>query len=239
MIDRYLKQNNLPPDLKYLAIHESALLPKIRSRSNAVGLWQFMRATGRLYGLKINRYIDERRDPERATQAAMRFLKELFRYYEDWPLVMAAYNGGHGRVSRALKNQNAQSFFDLSLPEETERYYFKVVATKILLSDPEKYGFTLSAHDFFTPTATVSVEYVIKQDRKTLEEICVYYDLPQAEFKFLNPKVIGSYLPRGTYEFHIPQDNYNRLVLDKAQNTGVSYPDDNAPDYEADRTKGN
>ena len=84
-----------------------------------------MRSTGRLYGLTINRYIDERRHPEKATKSAMRFFSELYRYYEDWPLVMAAYNGGHGRVSRAIKKQSTSSFFDLSLPEETERYYFK------------------------------------------------------------------------------------------------------------------
>jgi hypothetical protein len=213
MIEAYLRENNLPTDLKYLAIHESALLPKIRSRSNAVGLWQFMRATGRLYGLKINRYIDERRDPEKATIAAMRFIKEMYKYYENWPLVLAAYNGGHGRVSRAVRKQNSNSFFDLSLPEETERYYFKIVATKMLLSNAEQYGFYLEEKDFFSTIPTTTIELKIKEERLTVEEISRQFSLTQAEFKYFNPKVIGSYLPRGKYEFHIPQETYNRLVM--------------------------
>ena len=213
LIERHLKESNLPLDLKYLAIHESALLPDIRSKSNAVGLWQFMRSTGRLYGLKINRYIDERRDPEKATRAAMRFIKELFKFYQSWPLVMAAYNGGHGRVSRALKNQNSSSFMDLSLPEETERYYFKIVATKILLSNSEKYGFYLQEKDFFTSIPTMSVKCEITQSRLSLEDISARYDLSQAEFKYFNPKVIGSYLPQGEYEFEIPEYKQNSIVL--------------------------
>lgn len=213
MIESYLKTNNLPLDLKYLAIHESALLPHIRSRSNAVGLWQFMRSTGRLYGLKINRYIDERRDPEKATWAAMRFLKELDRYYKSWPLVMAAYNGGHGRVRRALESQNSDSFFDLSLPDETERYYFKIVATKIILSHSEQYGFYLQEKDLFKSIPTTTVQLSVDKDRLSIEEISEQYALSQAEFKYFNPKIIGSFLPRGKYELNIPTIKDNSVVI--------------------------
>ncbi len=213
MIESYLEKNKLPMDLKYMAIHESALLPQIRSRSNAVGLWQFMRSTGRLYGLKINRYIDERQDPEAATRSAMRFLKELYKYYQSWPLVMAAYNGGHGRVSRAVKNQNSNSFFDLSLPEETERYYFKIVATKILLSHHEKYGFHLQEKDFFKPIRTTSVKYENQKNQMPLEEISTQYNLSLAEFKYFNPKYIGSSLPPGVYDVNIPVDKDATVAL--------------------------
>jgi hypothetical protein len=194
MIESYLKTNNLPADLKYLAIHESALLPEIRSR-------------------KINRYIDERRDPEKATRAAMRFLKELDRYYKSWPLVMAAYNGGHGRVSRAIESQKSESFFDLSLPEETERYYFKIVATKILLFHSERYGFQLQEKDLFKPIPTTAVQLVVDKDRLSIEEISGQYALSQAEFKYFNPKIIGSYLPRGKYELNIPIVKDNSVVI--------------------------
>jgi membrane-bound lytic murein transglycosylase D len=240
MIERYLKKNDLPLDLKYLAIHESALLPGIKSRSNAVGLWQFMRATGRLYGLKINRFIDERRDPEMATRAAMRFIKEMYRYYENWPLVMAAYNGGHGRVSRAVKDQNSDSFFDLSLPEETERYYFKIVATKLLLSNAEKYGFYLEEKDLFTPIPTIMIQYQIKEDRISVEEICKQYKLSQAEFKYFNPKIIGSYLPRGKYEFNIPEEKYKSIVLESgSENIGNISDEDILPYKNSGASSGN
>jgi membrane-bound lytic murein transglycosylase D len=231
MIERYLKENDLPLDLKYLAIHESALLPKIRSRSNAVGLWQFMHSTGRLYRLKINRYIDERRDPEMATRAAMRFIKEMYRYYENWPLVMAAYNGGHGRVSRALKAQNSDSFFDLSLPEETERYYFMIVATKMLLSNAEKYGFYLEEKDLFTPIPSIKIQYQIKEERKSVEDISKQYKLSQAEFKYFNPKIIGSYLPRGKYEFNIPEEKYNSLVMKRGSENKGNFSEEDVPPY--------
>ena len=225
MIEKYLNSSGLPNDLKYLAIHESALLPDIRSRSNAVGLWQFMRATGRLYGLKINRYIDERRHPEKATKSAIRFLSELYRYYGNWPVVLAAYNGGHGRVSRAIKNQSTTSFFDLSLPEETERYYFKIVATKILLSHPEKYGFKLQEKDLFKPVRTISVELEVESNKKTIEEISSQCEISIAEFKFLNPQIINSYLPRGTYSVNIPIDKANVFANKKVPSEDETFPE--------------
>lgn len=212
MIEKYLEASNLPADLKYLAIHESALLPRIKSRSNAVGLWQFMRSTGRLYGLKIDRYIDERRDPEKATVAAMRFLKELYRYYSQWPLVLAAYNGGHGRVQRALKMEKAQSFFDLSLPEETERYYFKIVATKILLENTSVYGIDIGDDDAFHPVPSIMVSQEIKADKMYLDELSQQYQMTLAEFKFLNPKFISPYVPAGKYEIYLPV-NREHLVM--------------------------
>ena len=215
MIEKYLAASDLPADLKYLAIHESALLPSIKSRSNAVGLWQFMRPTGRLYGLKINSYIDERRDPEKATIAAMRFLQELYRYYGQWPLVLAAYNGGHGRVQRALQQEKVHSFFDLSLPEETERYYFKIVATKILLENAAVYGINIQDDAAFHPVPSITVSHEIHKDKTYLDEISQQYQMSLAEFKFMNPKFISPYLPAGIYEIYLPVDREHLVMIQK------------------------
>ncbi len=211
-IENLLISTGLPEDLKYLSVHESALLPKIRSRSNAVGLWQFMYHTGRMYRLKINRFIDERRDPEKATKAAIRFLGDLYKKFRKWPLALAAYNGGPGRIQRSMKKQNSNSLIDLSLPEETERYYFKVVATKIILSQPEKFGFKFNGNDFFPTRTTVKVKYIIDEYMMTLDEIAANFEMSQVALKEFNPQLINSHLMRGSYDLKIPRENYYKYL---------------------------
>ena len=200
MIETHLKEKELPLDLKYLSVHESALLPKIRSRSRAVGLWQFMSSTAHLYGLKVNKFIDERRDPEKATPAALRYLKDLHKRFGSWPLALAAYNGGPSRVKKSIQRQNAKDFYDLTLPEETERYYFKIIATKIILSNPEKYGFKMSGNDYYYPHPTQKIEFTIYESRKYLDEVADICDLNLATFKALNPSIKADYLPAGKYQ---------------------------------------
>ena len=208
MITAYLEEAGLPEDLKYLAVHESALLPKIRSRSNAVGLWQFMYATGRLYKLKINRYIDERRDPKKATKAAVRFLGDLYTHFGHWPLVLAAYNGGQGRIQRSIKKQNSKSLIDLSLHEETERYYFKIVATKIILSQAEEFGFSMEGNDYFQTREKAEVDFTVDENQMTLEQIASIFDISIVALKEFNPQLVNTHLLRGTYKLKIPVENY-------------------------------
>ncbi len=212
MIREKLAAENLPPDIKYLAVHESALLPRIRSRSNAVGLWQFMRSTGRLYRLKINNYIDERQDPEKSTDAAIRMLKDLYRKFGDWQLVMAAYNGGLNRIQRNINKQKTSEFLALSLPEETERYYFKILATKLILEDPETYGFIIDEDDYFYTPRTRAVQFSIHANQMSLGEIAEISGMDLPYFKHLNPQFTNSYLPRGTYNLYIPESTYAHFV---------------------------
>ncbi len=124
VIEKYLQQNNMPEKLKYLPVVESALNPHARSPVGAVGLWQFMPATAREYGLNIDEYTDERQDPNKATLAALKYLSRQYEKYEDWALALAAYNGGSGRVSRAIKRSRSKNFWRLSryLPRETRNY---------------------------------------------------------------------------------------------------------------------
>ena len=208
MIEMYLEAAQLPDDLKYIAVHESALIPGIRSRSNAVGLWQFMYHTGRLYRLKIDKYIDERRDPEKATQAAIRFLGDLYRHFESWPLSLAAYNSGQGRVRRSMKKQKTDEFIALSLPEETERYYFKIVATKIILSDPGKFGYDFANEDYFHVPSLVEVIFKIQRNQMHVEEMAAVFELDLISFKEFNPHIVLNYLPAGTFSLKIPEENY-------------------------------
>jgi len=167
-----------------------------------------MYATGRLYKLKINRYIDERRDPEKATKAAVRFLGDLYKQFGSWPIVLAAYNGGQGRLQRSIKKQNSNSLIDLSLPEETERYYFKIVATKIIVSRAEEFGFTLEGHEYFPSPEKKKVDFTINDNQMTLEQIAEVFDLSIVALKEFNPQLRNSHLPKGTYQLKIPVENY-------------------------------
>ncbi len=208
MIEKYLKEAQLPDDLKYIAVHESALLPHVRSRANAVGLWQFMRATGRLYDLKINSDIDERREVERATAAAMWMFRDLKNILGDWPLVLASYNAGLGRVTQAMARQRTRSFFELSLAEETERYFFKIVAAQIVLSQPEKYGFYVENNDFFYNDSLENISYVVGLKRISIQELAGYFGLSAARLKAYNPQLINSHLPTGVINLKVPRSNY-------------------------------
>jgi hypothetical protein len=171
-------------------------------------MWQFMRSTGRLYKLRINRYVDERRDPPQATAAAMRMLSDLHRQFKTWPLVLAAYNGGNNRVKRSLSEQNAETFFDLSLPEETERYYFKIVATKIIVSQPQRFGFHLAKNDLFQPVDITRLKLNISDRSMPLDQVAAMCNLSLARFKDLNPQFIRSTLPPGSYSVNIPSAQY-------------------------------
>ncbi len=124
IFEDYLRKHGLPSDLKHLPILESALKPHAVSRAGAVGLWQFMPATGKAYGLRINSSVDERKDPHRSSEAAAKFLKDLYRRYGDWALALAAYNAGPGRVNRAMKKARSKNFWRIQkyLPRETRSY---------------------------------------------------------------------------------------------------------------------
>jgi len=214
LFEKHLKEAGMPDDLKYLSVHESALIPKIRSRSRAVGLWQFMYATGRLYKLRIDRYIDDRRDPEKATKAAIRFLGDLYKKFKRWPLVLAGYNGGQGRIHRSVRDQKSKNLIDLSLPEETERYYFKVLATKIILSQPEVFGFKFDIDDYFDTLPTVKVELKVTKSKMSIEELSNLFEMRIVALKEYNPHIRNNYLPAGTYTLNLPIENHE-IYLEK------------------------
>ncbi len=146
MIQEKLAQANLPLDLAYLPMIESGYSLTAYSRAKAAGPWQFIRSTGRHFGLEINSYVDERRDPVKATDAAITFLSELYERFQSWELAVAAYNAGAGKISKGIKRYQTNDFWELAdkrfLKMETKRYVPKLIAAIIIAKEPEKYGFT-------------------------------------------------------------------------------------------------
>ncbi len=144
-IHEQLSQAGLPKDLAYLAMIESGFNPSAYSRARAVGLWQFIKGTGRNYGLRIDRWVDERRDPEKATRAAIAYLGTLYEEFGDWYLAVASYNAGEGKIRKGIKRYKTRNFWELArhrfLRLETKRYVPKLIAAILIAKEPEKYGF--------------------------------------------------------------------------------------------------
>ncbi len=147
LITDILQREGMPRDLFYLAVIESGLNPRAYSRARAVGLWQFMAQTGRMMGLKRTHWIDERRDPIKATEAAARYLKELFAEFGDWRLALAAYNAGPGRVRRTIARSGTKDYWQLDLPRETKNYVPLFMAAAVIAKDPQLFGFEPQAED--------------------------------------------------------------------------------------------
>ncbi len=143
---KVLRDHGLPEDLVYLAMIESGFSSRAFSRARAVGQWQFMRATGGRYGLRVDFWRDERRDPEKATLAAARHLKDLYDRFQNWKLAAAAYNAGEGKVTRAISRYKTEDFWELTrgsyLKPETKNYVPKLIAAALIAKDPARYGFT-------------------------------------------------------------------------------------------------
>ena len=151
VIEPILKKNGLPDDLKYLAVIESSLNPLARSRAGAAGMWQFMKGTGRDFGLEVNANIDERYHIEKSTEAACDYLKQAYAKYGSWLCVAASYNAGQARITQQLSKQGVDRAVDLWLVEETTRYMFRLLAAKSVLGNPQRYGFILKRRDLYPP----------------------------------------------------------------------------------------
>lgn len=140
-IDEILKQYNVPDDFRYIPLVESGLSPQVVSHKGAGGYWQFMPATARLYGLKVDGKVDERKDLVKSTHAAGKFLQDLYKQFGDWTLVAAAYNVGGGSLKASIRRQKTDSYFKLKLNAETGAYVYKLISMKEIIENPVKYGY--------------------------------------------------------------------------------------------------
>ncbi|MFK7873859.1 MAG: transglycosylase SLT domain-containing protein [Oligoflexales bacterium] len=205
-----LQEEGLPEELMYLAMVESGFNTSALSSARACGVWQFMPATGRMYGLNINYWVDERRDPAKATIAAARYLKDLHARFGDWYLAFAAYNAGPGSMRRAIRRSKSRDYWRISktryLKAETRNYVPKILAAMIIGRNPEEYGFetaSIQVTDF--PKASIQVTRPIK-----LEELAGRMKISLAELKHWNPELLRGITPplhrnkAKHYPFRIP-----------------------------------
>ena len=219
-IERALERAGMYGDLKYLAVAESSLLPHIRSGKGAIGLWQFMTLTARRNGLRRDRMMDERRQFERATDAALKYLKHLNSIFGSWTLALAAYNLGEAKLKREIKTQKVEDYYRLNLPLETERFIFRIAAIKIIMEHPERYGYHLSPESIYRPIECDIISVNVPRSLHIMDvamEVKTDYKI----IKELNPHVIGSYLPSGRYTLKVPagMGTRTRTVLKKLGTT--------------------
>lgn len=184
IIEPLLKKYGLPDDFKYLCVAESALI-NIPSHKGAAGYWHFMPATGKEYGLEVNRNVDERYNLEKSTRVAAEYLKKAKKKFGSWTLAAAAYNAGSGRISRRLEEQKVTDYYDLLLNTETGRYVFRILALKEIMTNPEKYGFIYDQEDLYQPIETYEVE--VDTEIKDLADFAKKYDVTYKELKIVNP----------------------------------------------------
>ncbi len=204
MISRIFREESVPQDLMFLAQAESGFQPLALSRMGARGMWQFMPWAGKEAGLQRNWWIDERQDPEKATRAAARMLKDLFAQFGDWYLAMAAYNSGAGTVQRAVQRTGYADYWELHrrnvLPTETRNYVPIILAMTIMAKNPTQYGLDELAVDSPTPYDTVRIHYPI--DLRLVAE-CI--DSSTAMLQELNPSLLRMTTPRDMdFELHLP-----------------------------------
>lgn len=208
------REEGIPEELVYLALIESGYNPHAYSRSGAVGIWQFMPATGRRYGLVIDWWVDERRDLEKSTRAAARYLKDLYALFEDWHLAAAAYNAGEGRLLRGLERYRTGCYWDLSektyLAQETREYVPRFLAVLTIARDPERHGF----HDL-KYEEPLSYETVAIQQPMDLAVVARACGADPELLKKLNPQLRRGFTPsqyHGPYEIQIPRGSRERFT---------------------------
>jgi membrane-bound lytic murein transglycosylase D len=210
------KEKNLPEDLVYVAMIESGFNPYAVSWAKAVGPWQFMPATGKLYGLKIDWWIDERKDPIKSTMAAAEHLKDLHNLFGSWPLALASYNAGAGKVQRAVLRTRSDDFWDLKasryIRKETKNYVPKYMAATIIAKNPEAYGFTVTSIEPF------KFDEVVVDQSTDLRLIASCANCTYGEIKELNPEIKRWVTPPqySSYVLRIPNGRKDTFLANYA-----------------------
>ncbi|WP_448822694.1 transglycosylase SLT domain-containing protein [Capnocytophaga sp.] len=214
MFEQEMSNQKIPLEMKYLAIIESALNPKARSRAGATGLWQFMYATGKSYGLEVNNYVDERSDPVRSTKAAAKYLNELYKIFGDWDLTLAAYNSGPGNVTKAIRRSNGKTnYWNLRpyLPRETAGYVPAFLATLYIFEYAKEHGFKPQkrANHLFQ-TDTIRVKQAIP-----FKDIAEITGMDVQDIQFFNPSYqldVVPYVEGRNYAVRLPISEIGKFV---------------------------
>ena len=201
LVETIFSEFHLPSDLVYLSLVESGFNPYAYSRAKATGPWQFMKGTAKAYGLRVDTYVDERRDPIKSTVAAARYLRDLYDLFGAWPLAMAAYNAGEGKVMRALHKAKAESFSEISktrlIRRETKEYVPRFMAATIIARNPDRYGFSQESaepHQF---------DEVIVTRPLHLRAIAKATNISYEDLRLLNPELRRDATPPGDDTYHL------------------------------------
>lgn len=216
IFEKHLKKYGLPEDLKYLSIVESGLNPEAKSRVGAVGLWQFMPSTGRLFGLHQDWYMDERMHPEKSTEAACKYLKQLYNMFDDWELALAAYNTGPGNVRKAIRRSgNKRDFWSIYryLPKETRSYVPQFVAVAYTLNHIDEHNLYEEEPEYAIETDTVLINQFI-----SLKALSEQINICEDELVKLNPELRRNIIPETVrnYPLIIPADKYDFIVANRS-----------------------
>ncbi|MFI1744743.1 LysM peptidoglycan-binding domain-containing protein [Thalassobellus sediminis] len=214
LFEKELDNYNIPLEIKYLAIVESALKPRAKSRVGATGLWQFMFATGKMYGLDVSSYVDERSDPIKSTEAASKYLSKLYEIFGDWDLALAAYNSGPGNVSKAIRRSGGyKNYWNIrhNLPRETAGYLPAFLANMYIFEYAEEHGFKkMKPEVAYFETDTVRVKEMI-----TLDQVSEVTGTPVEELQFLNPSYkldIIPFIKGENYALRLPNEVVGKFV---------------------------
>ncbi|MEX2350253.1 MAG: LysM peptidoglycan-binding domain-containing protein [Flavobacteriaceae bacterium] len=217
MFEEELDRHGLPFELKYLAIVESALNPRARSRVGATGLWQFMYPTGKMFGMDVSSYVDERSDPLRATESAAKYLSKLHNVFNDWDLALAAYNSGPGNVSKAIRRSGgSKNYWNIrhNLPRETAGYVPAFLATMYIFEFADEHGFQLPKSGLpYYETDTIHIKQSL-----SFEHISDLLEIPMEELQFLNPSYKLNLIPfiKGkSYTLRLPLDRLGAFVTNE------------------------
>jgi membrane-bound lytic murein transglycosylase D len=204
-INEETKRMAVPSDLIYLVITESYLNPRAVSKASAAGLWQFIKETGKREGLFVSDHLDERYNVKKATRSALSHLKGLHGEFGDWLIAMAAYNAGAGRLREVIENQETRDFFEMYLPEETERYVMRVAAIKEIILNRERYGLSVDEKDLYKPVAVSEVTLETAREVH-ISTFAKCMDVPYRVFRENNLHLRRYRLPKGTYQINVPSE---------------------------------
>ena len=205
VISERLKANGVPDDFKYLCIAESNMQSWALSKAGAVGYWQFMSNTAPGYGLETNSQVDQRQDLERSTDAACKYLKQAYAKFGNWTAAAASYNCGQGRYNSQATFQRTTNYYDLYLPEETNKYIFRILTFKYLLENADKLGFVVEEKDKYQPIPSRSV--VVNSAIPDLAQFAINNGTTYKVLRTMNPWIKGKSLSVSggkTYTIELP-----------------------------------
>ena len=206
ILETLLKKYGIPDDFKYLALAESGFIDET-STAGAAGIWHFMKKTGKEYGLEINKNVDERYHIEKSTKVAAAYLKKAKERFGSWTLAAAAYNAGNYGIAKRLETQQVTSYYDALLPDETERYVFRILALKEVISNPKKYGFVFDENDLYTLEQTKEIK--VDSAITNIASFAKNFGLNYKELKKHNPWLRENHLnnkSKKNYLIKIPID---------------------------------